>query len=176
MTYEELKHYYDSTVGLWAIDRSPQEVSLTWIVENAFRLGIDDAEVSNLDKIEKDLKPFNLEAAKAGKPVCTRDGSKARIICFDKKGAIYPIVTLVEECGEEHEYFYDTKGKSTVHPKMDLMMLSEKHEGWINIYKTDNDKFAAVTGSAYLYKTEREAKIEADPDTVLATVKICWKE
>ena len=31
------------------------------------------------------LKPFNLEAAKQGKPVCTRDGRKARIICFDAK-------------------------------------------------------------------------------------------
>ena len=39
LTYEELKHYYDGTVGLWAIDRSPQEVSLTWILENAFQLG-----------------------------------------------------------------------------------------------------------------------------------------
>ena len=25
------------------------------------------------------LKPFNLEAAKAGKPVCTRDGRKVRV-------------------------------------------------------------------------------------------------
>ena len=33
------------------------------------------------DEIE--LKEFDLEAAKAGKPICTRDGSQARIICFD---------------------------------------------------------------------------------------------
>lgn len=32
------------------------------------------------------LKPFDLEAAKQGKPVCTRDGRKARIVCFDLKG------------------------------------------------------------------------------------------
>lgn len=31
------------------------------------------------------LKPFDLNSAKAGKPVCTRDGRKARIICFDVK-------------------------------------------------------------------------------------------
>ena len=32
---------------------------------------------------EIELKEFDLEAAKAGKPICTRDGSQARIICFD---------------------------------------------------------------------------------------------
>lgn len=30
-------------------------------------------------------KPFNLEEAKAGKPVCTRGGHKAKIICFDAR-------------------------------------------------------------------------------------------
>ena len=55
------------------------------------------------------------------------------------------------------------------------MMLPEKKEGWVNIYKTGNDKFAALVGSDYLYKTEKEAKIEADP-SFLATVKIEWEE
>ena len=36
-------------------------------------------------------------AAKAGKPVCTRDGRKARIICFNTKTLCdYPIIALVE--------------------------------------------------------------------------------
>ena len=42
------------------------------------------------------FKPFDLEQAKAGKPVCTRDGRKARIICFDTKTlGDYPIIALV---------------------------------------------------------------------------------
>lgn len=40
------------------------------------------------------MKPFNLEEAKAGKPVCTRDGRDARVVCFDAKGE-FPIVGLV---------------------------------------------------------------------------------
>lgn len=40
------------------------------------------------------LRPFDLEAAKAGKPVYTRDGRKVRIICFDAK-CIKPIVALI---------------------------------------------------------------------------------
>ena len=55
------------------------------------------------------------------------------------------------------------------------MILPEKHEGWLNIYKTGNDKFEALVGSVYLYKTEKEAKIEADP-RILATVKVEWEE
>lgn len=46
------------------------------------------------------LKPFDLEAAKAGKPVCTRDGRKARIICFDAK-CNKPIVALIYDCNKE---------------------------------------------------------------------------
>lgn len=41
------------------------------------------------------MKPFNLEEAKQGKPVCTRDGCKARILCFDKISICStPIVAL----------------------------------------------------------------------------------
>ena len=57
-------------------------------------------------EVEKeDLKTFSLEAAKAGKPVCTRSGKKVRIVCFDKVGA-YPIIALVQEEGIETCHFY----------------------------------------------------------------------
>ena len=39
----------------------------------------------DMEEKKLNLKEFDLEAAKAGKPVCTRDGRKARIICFDSK-------------------------------------------------------------------------------------------
>ena len=52
-----------------------------------------------MEENKLNLKPFNLKAAKEGKPVCTRDGRKARIICFDRKfyhdGYNYPIVAMV---------------------------------------------------------------------------------
>jgi hypothetical protein len=37
------------------------------------------------------MKPFNLELAKSGHPVCTRSGRDARIVCFDAR----PCNTLV---------------------------------------------------------------------------------
>lgn len=65
---------------------------------------------SNSENIGKNLKEFNLEAAKSGKPVCTRDGRKARIICFDKED-IRPIVALIKsDKGGESAYYYYTDG------------------------------------------------------------------
>ncbi len=35
---EMLRHYYNSTKGLYCIDRDPNEVDIEWIRNNAFRL------------------------------------------------------------------------------------------------------------------------------------------
>ena len=43
------------------------------------------------------MKPFDLEKAKAGAPVITRNGCTARIICFDRADADnYPLVALLQ--------------------------------------------------------------------------------
>ena len=86
------------------------------------------------------LEPFSFEAAKAGKPVCTRDGRKARIICFDCKDQHYPIVALIECDDTEVVQNYSNKGEAIIGNEWDkdLMMLPEKKEGWINIIKTED--------------------------------------
>ncbi|MBT0551584.1 hypothetical protein [Riemerella anatipestifer] len=35
---ERLKYHESITIGLWAIDRNPQEVSYEWIKENAYQI------------------------------------------------------------------------------------------------------------------------------------------
>lgn len=55
----------------------------------------------DMEENKLNLKPFDLEAAKAGKPVCTRDGRKARIVCYDRKSENYPILALVENNSNE---------------------------------------------------------------------------
>lgn len=174
LTYEELEHYYDSTCGLWAIDRDPKQVTLEWIVENAFQLGDTIPE----KVCASNLKPFDLEAAKAGKPVCTRDGRKARILCYDLKGAKYPIVAAIEtqDYIAESISAYDKNGRF-VHDKEnnnDLMMLLEKKEGWINIYTNSG----SVETGINIYKTEEIAKSSASNSSInyLDTIKIEWKE
>lgn len=186
LTYEELKHYYHSTVGLWAIDRSPQEVTWEWIVLNAFQLGIEEKH-SNSEKIGQNLKPFDLEAAKAGKPVCTRDGRKARIICFDRKGYNqFPIIALIMNGDKESDlYTYRPNGiwsNNGNESEKDLMMLPEKHEGWINLYNADTT-FYYVDG--WVYKTKEEAvqkakeevgKGQREKNEYIDTIKKAWEE
>ena len=124
------------------------------------------------------LKPFDLEAAKAGKPVCTRDGRKARIIYFDAEGE-HPIIALVTDGVQESPYNYTKEGYyhiEGVETMADLMMLPEKKEGWVNVYKSEFDDFPAVLGAGYVYNTKEEAINNADPNITIATVKISWQE
>ena len=112
------------------------------------------------------LKPFDLEAAKAGKPVCTRDGRKARIICFDtiNKGN-YPIIALLEDKGCEAIFYYNKDGKCNVGTELDLMMLPEKKEGWIIIHKEA------------IYDKETAEKIARETTAnVIRIQKIEWEE
>ena len=126
------------------------------------------------DKKEKDklnLKPFDLNAAKLGKPVCTRDGRKARIICWDKIGN-FPIVALVMgENNKEYVFYYNGNGRDNdaIEKDYDLMMLPEKKEGWVNVYKGG----LLDTKS---YPTKKEAFDKACPEGYLDTVKVCWEE
>ena len=173
LTYEELEHYYDSTCGLWAIDRDPKQVTLEWIVENAFQLGDTIPE----KVCASNLKPFDLEAAKAGKPVCTRDGRKARIICFDAK-CNKPIVALIYDCNKETVLQYLENGRFFVDQidKYDLMMLPQKKEGWVNVYKSYNvgKKIPCI---ASIYPTKEEAKKSSVVGfDYVDTVKIEWEE
>ena len=127
------------------------------------------------EEIKPTLKPFDLEAAKAGKPVCTRDGRKVRIICFDRKD-IKPIVALVTfingtSVTEKAFYYFEdgchlSKNDNNIY---DLMMLPEKKEGWVNVYKGG----LLDTKS---YPTKKEAFDKACPEGYIDTIKISWEE
>lgn len=131
-------------------------------------------QVINMQK----MKPFNLEAAKAGKPVCTRDGRKARIISFDRHGEDCPIIALVvdsknAECEEVIDYTLDGICNENIinHNKYDLMMLPEKKEGWINLCKNNHGDTLAVG-----VFPNREEAVSNCPPSYLGTIKIEWEE
>lgn len=140
----------------------------------------------DMEEEKLNLKKFDLEAAKAGKPVCTRDGRKARIISFDRKflfkGVSYPIIALVEDTAKEETiYGYNEKGKVIIENdtpyKDDLMMLPQKKEGWVNVYKSHERGNTISFIVASIYPTKEEAKksyvVEFD---YVDTVKIEWEE
>lgn len=130
-------------------------------------------QVINMQK----MKPFDLEAAKAGKPVCTRDGRKARIICFDAK-CNKPIVALIYDCNKETVLQYLENGRFFVDQidKYDLMMFPQKKEGWVNVYKSYNVG-KKIPCMASIYPTKEEAKKSSVVGfDYVDTVKIEWEE
>lgn len=129
-------------------------------------------QVINMQK----MKPFDLEAAKAGKPVCTRDGRKARIICFDAK-CIKPIVALIQgsDNSEQIEYYTENGVFSNggTGKNRDLMILLEKKEGWVNIYGEEKERYC----SNVIYSSKEEAlNISKQLKEHITTIKIEWKE
>lgn len=56
------------------------------------------------------IKEFDLEAAKNGAKLCTRDGKPVRIVCYDANFN-KPILALIETNYREYTNFYTNKGK-----------------------------------------------------------------
>ena len=82
------------------------------------------------------MKPFDLEKAQMGHPICTRDGRNARIICTDCNGK-FPIIALVTFCSIEVTCYYSTDGQisSSADPDYDLFLAPLKNIGYVNIYQ-----------------------------------------
>lgn len=126
------------------------------------------------------MKEFDLEKAKAGHPVCTRDGHEARILCFDREGQ-YPIVALVKDAGNETIFSYNNMGRFSNDGRgylYDLFMKSAKQKRWINLYK---DKDERLFPGLNLFESEKEAKDrmesgEKSNRLYYKTVKIEWEE
>ena len=137
-----------------------------------------DKERFNSESTEKDLKSFSLEAAKAGKPVCTRDGRKARIICFDRKGNT-PIVALIE-CVNHAEILqgYHNDGKCFHYEtsNSDLMMLPEKKEGWVNVYHCLNGISEYACDDIVFDTKECATQYAENENNYITTIKINWEE
>ncbi len=55
---------------------------------------------------------FNKEKAMKGEPVCTRDGKRVRIVCWNVRNDNFPILALVmDKDGREHPYAYTDNGR-----------------------------------------------------------------
>ena len=66
-------------------------------VENALK------EANKEQKSTFRVIPFDIEKAKQGAKVVTRDGHNVRILCFDRNSDIYPIVALVQKTNSEED-------------------------------------------------------------------------
>ena len=129
----------------------------------------------DMEEKKLNLKPFEIQKAREGKPVCTRDGRNVRIIAFDAKRKdeknIIALVPSKDYPGFEDLIAYPNNGNyyGGHENDGDLMMLPEKKEGWVNVYKGG----LLDTKS---YPTKKEAFDKACPEGYVDTVKVCWKE
>ena len=122
------------------------------------------------------MKQFNLQdyLANPNRQVVTREGQKVRIVCTDRAGLnTKPIVALITlPNGDEIIKTFWDNGIETAgsEDKNDLFFTSEKHDGWVNIYRDNNAPYCS-----YIFTSEEEAKIKATSDAI-ATAKIEWEE
>lgn len=125
------------------------------------------------------MKEFDIEKAKAGAPVCTRDGRPARIICFDyqeygkqEADEKFPIIALVKEDKGERAFTYRESGKCEIDKDDELMMAPVKREGWVLIHP------AGPQCIAHIYDTKEEAEEDAEREmiTYSAIAHIEWEE
>ena len=141
----------------------------------------------DMEEKKLNLKPFDIQKAREGKPVCTRGGHKARIICFDYAGETgdYPIVALVSynkgnNC-YERVLKYTSDGLFNKYGDYkhddDLMMLPERKEGWVNIYR--DCEGMNITRDDNIYSSKEAAIASAqiiDGNNYIATSKVEWEE
>ena len=124
------------------------------------------------------MKQFNLEKylKNPNRKIITRDGHDVRIVCSDCKNYKYPIVALVT-CDDDEFVVNCTKEGQCHTPnkyKYDLFFVSEKKEGWINIYlDAENSSYVETC----IYKSKEEAEESGKKwNCYITTVKIEWEE
>lgn len=123
------------------------------------------------------MKEFDLEKAKAGHPVCTKNGFPARIICFNRISVEYPIVVLIKDDEYESVECYTTNGQYSAEEtsEYDLVMEPTTKEGWVNIYCTrEGHRF---TGDIIFNTKEEAIKNQCvQTSTYVDTAKIKWDD
>lgn len=121
------------------------------------------------------MKQFNLEEylANPSRKVVTRCGlAVTRFLCTDRKHT-KPIVACIEDGCTEVVCFYAKDGKvtSNMSTDFDLFFAPEKHEGWVNVYKSESD----WSLGASIWQTEEEAKKWVGAADYATTIKIEWE-
>lgn len=124
------------------------------------------------------MKEFNLEEFKKNpsQKVVTRDGRAVRIICTDMKCEC-PLIALITDKKDNTEspFVYTKNGRYFFEEtNNDLFFATTKREGWINIYKFEDDERTI----GCLFKSEEEANLHKydRAHIYIKTIKIEWEE
>ena len=160
---------------LTALKMQPDEVRSISVDKGNYTADIEIKQTKeDMEEKKLNLKPFDIQKAREGKPVCTRDGRKARIICFDRDWDMH-IVALVSDPLGESVHYYLSNGKVDFDKQNDedLMMLPEKKEGWVNVYY--DNATSSHRSCRFIYDTKEQA-VERAGSNYITTIKIEWEE
>ena len=125
------------------------------------------------------MEQFSLEKylANPSRKVVTRDGKNVRILCTDAMGD-YPLVALVEvlDGTAERADSFTSKGSYYIGEisNNDLFFASEKHEGWINIYRNEDEDY--YKGMVIFSSKEDAIEKGRRFSDYITTTKIEWEE
>ena len=128
------------------------------------------------------MKQFDLKEylANPSRKVVTREGRDVRIICTDAKLAFCPIIALIEGDGGKSEYLINYKEDGIpvgFHEAYNTLFFApEKHEGYVNLYRSLDKDCAYYLGNIYNSKAEAEDVRENKKFKYIATIKIEWEE
>lgn len=123
------------------------------------------------------MKQFNLEEYLKNplRKVVTRDGQSVKIHCTNLTfNGDQLIVAEIESSGYSAMFFKDGKYFKSEETPLDLFFASEKHEGWVNVYRGD---IGITSFSSKLYTSREEAEKAGKTNSYyVATAKIEWEE
>ena len=123
------------------------------------------------------MKPFNLEEylANPSKKVVTRKGLSVRILATDLEDSDFPIAAAIDN---RYPMSYTSRGTRNYELRHeddnDLFFATEKHEGWINLYRNE-DGISWISPNYFTSKKEAEEEGKAHTCSV-TTIKIEWEE
>ena len=122
------------------------------------------------------MEKFSLEKylANPSRKVVTRGGYPVRIICTDARDNNCPIIALVSrEDGTEDVFMYMKQGTvfDSEPDAFDLFFIPEKHERWVNLYKSESGEYSL--GAICISKEHAEVMAGRE---CIATVKVEWEE
>ena len=108
--------------------------------------------------------------------IVTRKGYSVRILAIDLEDEDFPIAAAIDN---RYPMSYTSRG--TVNYELrheddrDLFFATEKHEGWVNVFKGANGN--TCVGDSRIFKSEEDAEKEGKTwKTYIGTTKIEWEE
>ena len=120
------------------------------------------------------MKPFNLERAKAGDPVITRDGRKARFLYhanINRQTSEHLIFLII--CDENHEWssMFDIDGH--------IYRESEDYDLDLHMATITKTRWGIIDPDCRMFNHTYTTKMEAETEAVIYgfnVVKIEWEE